>query len=100
MPLPITVYGATDCDDTERTCAHLRTRQIPFREVNIDLNPDAERFVILVNDGFRSTPTLILGEGNLKIILTEPTNAELDQLDQALARLGDNLFSYLRRPST
>ena len=91
MPLPITVYGATDCDDTERTYAHLRARQIPFREVNIDHAPDAERFVIVVNGGFRSTPTLILGEGNLKIILTEPTPAELDQ---TLTQLGDDLSTF------
>lgn len=79
MSLPIVMYGATDCDDTERTRAHLLARNVPFREVNIDHDADAERFVMFINNGYRSTPTLILGEGKRKLILTEPTNEELDQ---------------------
>lgn len=88
MSLPLTLYGATDCDDTERTRAHLRKYDVPFREVNIDHDTEAERFVIFINGGFRSTPTLVIGEGKLKIILTEPTNAELDNvltLDTSIA---------------
>lgn len=79
MTLPLTLYGASDCDDTERTRRHLRALGVPFREVNIDNNPDAERFVIFINNGFRSTPTLVMGEGKRKLILTEPTNEELEQ---------------------
>jgi len=77
MPVPITLYGATDCDDTERTRNYLRELGVPFREVNIDHDPDAERFVIFINGGFRSTPTLVIGEGKRKLILTEPANEEL-----------------------
>ncbi len=80
MSLSLTLYGATDCDDTERARTYLRTRGIPFHEINIDHNPEAERFVIFINDGYRSTPTLVLGEGRRKTILTEPTDAELDDL--------------------
>lgn len=79
MPLPIILYGATDCDDTERTRAFLQARGVPFREVNIDHDAEAERFVIFINGGFRSTPTLAIGEGKRKVILTEPTNEELEQ---------------------
>ncbi len=79
MPLPITLLGATDCDDTERTREHLLALNVPFREVNIDHNADAEHFVIFINGGYRSTPTLVFGEGKQKLILTEPTNEELDK---------------------
>lgn len=79
MPLSLTLYGATDCDDTERTRRYLHELGIPFREVNIDHDPAAERFVIFINGGYRSTPTLVLGAGKHKTILTEPTNAELDK---------------------
>ena len=85
MPLPLTVYGATDCDDTERTCNRLRVLGAPFREVNIDQDAEAEHFVIFINGGHRSTPTLVFGAGNFKLIVTEPTEAELDD---ALARAG------------
>lgn len=79
----IFLYGAADCDDTQRTRAHLHARQIPFQEVSIDEDPEAERFVIFINKGFRSTPTLVFGEGKRKVILTEPSNEELDAELQA-----------------
>ena len=80
MALPITLYGATDCDDTAATKAHLNERAISYREINIDHDPEAERFVLFINDGSRTTPTLVFGEGKLKIILIEPTTVELDEL--------------------
>lgn len=80
MLLPLTLYGATDCDDTERTCKCLRELNIPFQEVNIDHDPEAERFVIFINRGYRRTPTLVFGEGKHKIIVVEPTNEELEQV--------------------
>lgn len=79
MSLPIVIYGSTDCDDTERTRSYLRERGISFQEINIDHHPDAEQFVIFINTGYRSTPTLVMGEGKRKTILTEPTNEELEQ---------------------
>jgi len=77
---PIILYGATDCDDTERTRNHLHALHIPFHEVNIDHDPEAEKFVIFINNGYRSTPTMVLGSGRLKTILTEPSDEELDEL--------------------
>ena len=32
-----------------------------------------------INGGFRSTPTLVFDEGNRKIVLTEPTDEELER---------------------
>ncbi|MCC7355546.1 MAG: glutaredoxin family protein [Anaerolineae bacterium] len=84
MPLPITIFGASDCDDTAHVRAQFTALGIPFREVNIEHDPDAERFVIFVNSGFRSTPTLVIGEGKLKTILTEPSDSQLaEMLSQA-----------------
>lgn len=80
MPLPLTLYGATDCDDTERTRNCLCKLGVPFHEVNIDHNAEAERFVLFINRGYRSTPTLVFGEGKFKIIVTEPTNEELHRV--------------------
>lgn len=76
--LPLTVYGGRDCDDTEGVAGHLDAWQIPYRLIIIDDNPEAERFVIFINNGYRSTPTLVFGDGNYKILLTEPTNEELE----------------------
>ncbi len=80
MAEQITLYGATHCDDSERTRKHLKAAGIPFREVNIDHDPDAERFVIFINRGNRSTPTVVIGDGQIKVVVTEPSNEDLDGL--------------------
>jgi len=80
MPKPILIYGATDCDDTQWTRERLTALGIPFREANIDHDLEAERFVIFINGGFRSTPTLVIGEGKRKTIITEPTNEEIEEM--------------------
>mgnify|MGYP001223813717 CR=1 FL=1 len=76
-PLPLTLYGGIDCDDTEHVVGRLAALDIPYRPVIIENDPDAERFVIFINNGYRSTPTLVFGDGNYKIVLTEPTDEEL-----------------------
>lgn len=76
-PLPLTVYGGHDCDDTEGVVARLNALHIPHRLILIDDNPDAEHFVVFINNGYRSTPTLVFGDGNRKMVLTEPAEHEL-----------------------
>jgi mycoredoxin len=85
LHLPLTLYGSTDCDDTQHVRERLHGLGIPFREVNIDHDPAAERFVIFINGGFRSTPTLVFGNGPRKLIFTEPSD---EQLAEALAQAG------------
>ncbi len=77
-PLPLTLYGGDDCDDTEHVTGRLNALGIPFRTVILENDPDAEQFVIFINNGFRSTPTLVFGTGNHKIVLTEPPDEELE----------------------
>ncbi|MCS6844538.1 MAG: glutaredoxin family protein [Caldilineales bacterium] len=86
MALSLTLYGSTDCDDTERTRLWLEEHGVHFCEVNIDHDAEAERFVIFINRGYRSTPTLVFGEGKRQLVLTEPTD---DELAAALAEFGD-----------
>lgn len=83
-PLPLTLFGGDDCDDTERVVDRLREWSIPHRMVIIEDNPAAEQFVVFINNGYRSTPTLVFGDGKRKIILTEPEEEELaDALREA-----------------
>lgn len=79
MPLPITLYGCPTCEDTDAVREQLHQRGIPFREVNIDADADASAFVTVINGGLRSTPTLVVGEGKRKVVLTEPDSALLEQ---------------------
>jgi len=36
--------------------------------------------VIFINGGFRSTPTLVIGDGKVKTILTEPSDTQLEEM--------------------
>lgn len=74
----LTVYGRADCDDTEAVQARLQALGVEFAEVNIDADAAANQFVLFINGGFRSTPTLVFGVGKRKVVLTEPTEAELE----------------------
>ena len=76
-PLPLTLYGGNDCDDTERAVGLLNALGIAYRQISIDEDPEAERFVIFINNGNRSTPTLVFGQERLKLVLTEPSDEEL-----------------------
>ena len=62
-----------------RTGNWLRARRVSFSEIDIDRDPGADAFVRFINGGFRSTPTLVFDEGNRKIVLTEPTDEELER---------------------
>ena len=80
MPMPLTMYGKTYCDDTDHTRRTLHEWSIPFEEVNIDHDLDANQFVIFINESCRSTPTLVFSQGKFKIIITEPSDEVLRQV--------------------
>ncbi len=85
MPEPLTLYGAGNCDETERTRMKLRRWGVTFREIDILQDDDALIFVRVINGGSQSTPTLVFGDGKRKLVLTEPTD---DELLQALIETG------------
>ena len=51
------MYSAGWCGDCRRAKLFLRERNVPFREVNVDEDPDAEELVLQVNEGRRKVPT-------------------------------------------
>jgi glutaredoxin-like protein len=71
----IKVIGARWCGDCIRVIHFLETHQIPYQWVDIDKDTQAEQFVIKVNHGFRSVPTIIFEDGSL---LVEPSTRELE----------------------
>lgn len=70
----ITVYGAHWCPDCRQSKAFLGEHQVPYAWVDIEENPEAERFVMETNGGRRIIPTIVFGDGTF---LAEPTNAQL-----------------------
>jgi len=79
---PFLVYGRPDCDDTQRARALLDERGVTYEYININEDSEAEQFVVLYNSGNRSTPTIVMGPDDNRMILVEPSNEELsDALD-------------------
>ncbi len=70
----IVMYCREGCEDSELARAVLASKGVPFREVDIDRDPQGLAFVRKVNGGFESTPTILLPNGQ---ILVEPSEAQL-----------------------
>jgi mycoredoxin len=69
-------YGVTWCGDCRRAQKFLQSNKIAYEFINIDQDKNGEQFVIKVNRGFRSVPTIIFPDGS---ILVEPSNRQLSQ---------------------
>lgn len=72
----ITIYATEWCWDCRRARKFLGQHAIPFRWVNIDHDPEAEKFVKQTNKGMRSVPTIVFPDGS---ILVEPSNQQLER---------------------
>lgn len=68
------MYSTTWCPDCRRAKDFLQRRGIPFEEINIENDPDAEDLVIEVNQGRRKVPTIKAGE---KFFACSPFNPQL-----------------------
>ncbi|MGC2191167.1 MAG: FAD-dependent oxidoreductase [Candidatus Dormiibacterota bacterium] len=72
----ITLYGAPWCPDCKRSKLFLAQHRVAFNWVDIDQDQDGLRYVERLQQGGRTIPTIVFGEGDF---LLEPT-------DEALAK--------------
>jgi mycoredoxin len=70
----IVIYATEWCYDCRRARNFMEKHGIPYRWINIDKDKAGEEFVIEVNQGNRSVPTLVFPDGD---ILVEPSNQAL-----------------------
>ncbi len=77
----IIVYGTRWCGDTKRALRILDERNIDYKWIDIDKNPDGEKFVKETNRGNRSVPTIVFPDSS---ILVEPSNQTLNEKLDAL----------------
>lgn len=57
--MQIKVYTTQWCGDCQVTKNYLAKFGIPFEEIDIENDPQAAQYVMEVNDGRRSVPTLV-----------------------------------------
>ncbi|KUP96579.1 mycoredoxin [Thermobifida cellulosilytica] len=72
----ITMYTTPWCGFCKRLKSQLAREGIPVVEVDIERTPEAAEFVMQVNGGNQTVPTLLFADGTA---LTNPSLAEVKQ---------------------
>jgi mycoredoxin len=75
----LTMYSTTWCGYCRRLKSQLEREGIDFREINIEEDPAAAEFVMQVNGGNQTVPTVVLPDG------TAMTNPPIKHILKALA---------------
>ncbi len=83
MPEPLTMYTTRWCGYCRRLKSQLARDGIEVREIDIELDPDAAEYVMAVNGGNQTVPTLVFADGSA---LTNPSVAQVkDRLTELAA---------------
>ncbi len=70
----IKMYATTWCGDCRVAKRWFDSRGIPYEYLNIEENEEAAKFVVRVNKGMQSVPTIVFPDGS---ILVEPNLRQL-----------------------
>ena len=73
-PTQIVMYATEYCSDCIRAKKFFELNKIPHLRVGLEGNLEATEFVMMVNRGYRSVPTIVFPDGS---ILVEPNWEEL-----------------------
>ena len=78
-PSTVTIYTTSTCGPCVRLKRALNEREIDFVEVNVELDDEAADWVMAVNQGARTVPTVLMPDG------TALTNPSAEQVATHLA---------------
>jgi glutaredoxin len=81
----VIMYGRDGCKDTDAARKWLQEHQTPFTEININQDAQGECFVLAINNGQRMTPTIVVGDGKMKAVLSVPDEALLESVVRSIA---------------
>ena len=73
-PTQIVMYTTEYCADCLRAKKFFEANEIPHIRIGLEDNDEATEFVMGINNGYRSVPTIIFPDGT---ILVEPSWEEL-----------------------
>jgi mycoredoxin len=74
IPTQIVIYTTEYCSDCIRAKKFFEVNNIPHLRVELEGNTEATEFVMKINNGYRSVPTIVCPDGS---ILVEPDWEEL-----------------------
>ena len=75
-PAQIVMYTTQYCSDCRRAKAFFEANGIPYIPISIEGNHEATEFVMRMNNGYKSVPTIIFPDGS---VLVEPSWRELKE---------------------
>ena len=78
----IRVFGTDWCGDCIRAKRVLDECGVDYEWIDIDRDREAQAYVMQVNGGLRSVPTIVFVDGS---VLVEPSDSELGEKLAALA---------------
>ncbi len=84
MTAPLTMYTTTWCAFCKRLKRQLAADGIEMTEVDIEQDPAAADYVMSVNGGFQTVPTVVFPDGSA---LTNPSAAKVKERLRELAAL-------------
>lgn len=70
----IVMYGGMWCGDCRRAKRFFDSHSVRYEWVDVDEDDEARKYVVRVNNGRRTIPTIVFGDGS---ILVEPSDAQL-----------------------
>jgi mycoredoxin len=70
----IKVFGTTWCGDCKRAVRVLNDRKAQYEYIDIEQDDAAAEYVVQVNNGYQSVPTILFPDGS---IMVEPSSAAL-----------------------
>ncbi len=77
----IKVYGTTWCGDCKRAVRVLNDRKAQYEYIDIEKDDAAAEYVVQVNNGNQSVPTILFPDGS---VLVEPSSSALAAKLEAL----------------
>jgi mycoredoxin len=73
-PTQIVMYTTAHCSDCSRVKAFFEAKAILYLLVGLENNAEATQFVMKINNGLQSVPTIVFPDGS---VLIEPNWEEL-----------------------
>ena len=68
-PSQIVMYTTQYCPDCHRAKKFFELHNIPYFNIGLEGNREATEFVMQVNGGFRSVPTIVFPDGSILVEL-------------------------------
>lgn len=81
-PSQIVMYATEYCPDCHRAKAFFEANNIEYLRVGLEGNEEATNFVMKINNGNKSVPTIVFPNGS---ILVEPSWGELREVMEKIA---------------